>query len=126
MLTIKEMEEQTGLSSYTLRYYEKERIIIPRRLSNGRRAYSAEDLDWILFVKQLRELNVPIEAICEYAEYIRQGDLGLEKRTVFLQTYREKIKEQAKILQTVEKVIAKQMQIVSNEKKRVQKEQRKK
>lgn len=125
MLTMKEMENKTGLSSYTLRYYEKERIIIPQRQANGRRLYSDADVDWIVFVKQLRELDVSIEAVSEYAECVRLGEEGFENRLVFLQAQREKIKEQIKVLQIVEKTLTKQVQLIGNEKKRIQKEKRK-
>lgn len=126
MLTMKEMESQTGLSSYTLRYYEKERIITPKRQSNGRRTYTQEDVEWILFVKQLRELNMPIETIAAYANLMMQGDVGLEKRLAFLEEYRHQVKAQIKMLQIVEKTITKQVQLVGASKKKVDKQKRKK
>ena len=42
--TIKQAEEMTGLSADTLRYYEKEGIIAPRRHENGYRTYGENDI----------------------------------------------------------------------------------
>lgn len=51
----------TDLSVDTLRYYEKEGIICPRRGANGRRVYSDEDKTWIDFIKKLKDTAMPIK-----------------------------------------------------------------
>lgn len=47
--TIKEVSEQTGISSHTLRYWEKvfPEILIPLRTSGGQRRYTTNTLDSI-------------------------------------------------------------------------------
>ena len=42
--SIRQISEMTGITADTLRYYEKEGILSPRRLDNGYRIYSEEDL----------------------------------------------------------------------------------
>ena len=42
--TIKETAEKTGISTDTLRYYEKEGLVSPKRHDNGYRQYSEEDI----------------------------------------------------------------------------------
>jgi len=42
--TIKEIAEATGLSADTLRYYEKEGMVSPKRHENGYRYYDESDL----------------------------------------------------------------------------------
>lgn len=45
-MTIKEVEEQTGLSRSTIRFYEKEKLIEPlRNDKNGYRDYSETDVE---------------------------------------------------------------------------------
>ncbi|WP_278257090.1 MerR family transcriptional regulator [Nocardioides convexus] len=46
---IGEVVEQTGLSHHTLRFYERERLLLGEiaRDGAGRRRYSAADLEWI-------------------------------------------------------------------------------
>ena len=42
--TIKQASKETGLSTDTLRYYEKEKIIVPKRHENGYRYYNEDDI----------------------------------------------------------------------------------
>ena len=63
-MTIKEVEQQTGLNRSNIRFYEKERLIEPERnASNGYRDYSAEDVDTLKKIAYLRTLEISIEDI---------------------------------------------------------------
>lgn len=63
-MTIKEMEQITGLERSTIRFYEKENLIRPtRNASNGYREYSEADIDTIKKVAYLRTLGISIEDI---------------------------------------------------------------
>lgn len=45
-MTIKEVEEKTGLTRSNIRFYEKENLIFPERNEkNGYREYSQKDLE---------------------------------------------------------------------------------
>ena len=45
-MTIKEVEQMTGLTRSNIRYYEKEKLICPKRNeNNGYREYSNEDVE---------------------------------------------------------------------------------
>lgn len=63
-MTIKEVEEQTGLSRSNVRFYEKEDLIAPsRNESNGYRDYSDSDIENIKKIAYLRTLGISIEEI---------------------------------------------------------------
>ena len=63
-MTIKEIEEQTGLARSNIRFYEKEKLIGPsRNESNGYRDYSEKDLEDIKKIAYLRTLGISIEEI---------------------------------------------------------------
>ena len=63
-MTIKEVEEQTGLSRSNVRFYEKEKLITPaRNESNGYRDYSGSDIENIKKIAYLRTLGISIENI---------------------------------------------------------------
>lgn len=62
-MTIREVEQRTGLERATVRFYEKEGLLTPKRLENGYRDYSEEDVATLLRIKLLRELDVSIEDI---------------------------------------------------------------
>lgn len=63
-MTIKEVEEQTGLARSNVRFYEKEKLIEPSRNdSNGYREYSEKDVADIRKIAYLRTLGISIEDI---------------------------------------------------------------
>ena len=62
-MTIREAEQRTGLDRATIRFYEKEGLISPKRLDNGYRDYGEEEITTLLRIKLLRELGVSLEEI---------------------------------------------------------------
>lgn len=63
-MTIKEIEQVTGLNRSVIRYYEKEKLIDPiRNAANGYRDYSQEDVVNIQKIAYLRTLGISIEDI---------------------------------------------------------------
>jgi DNA-binding transcriptional MerR regulator len=74
IVTIKEIEELTGLARANIRFYEREGLISPERMSNGYRNYSDDDLQELLRIKLLRSLNVSIDEI----KSLQNGSLSLD------------------------------------------------
>ncbi len=97
--SIGEFSAITGLSIHTLRYYEKEKLIIPARKDNGRRCYSENDVNWIQFIKRLKDTNMPIKEIQKYAELRGKGDSTLIERMEMLTKHRIILKEEIATLQ---------------------------
>lgn len=62
-MTIREIEDATGLPRANVRYYESLGLIHPARAANGYRDYRQEDLDTLLKIKLLRQLDCSLEDI---------------------------------------------------------------
>lgn len=92
--TIGEFSNITKLSPPTLRYYEKEQLLIVSRNSAGRRFYTSEDIDWILFIKRLKDTGMSIKNIREYAVLRYQGESTLEQRLEILKKHRLAVVEE--------------------------------
>jgi len=91
-MTIKEISNITGLSIFTLRYYEKEGLIIRiKRDKNGRRDYNKEDVDWINFIKCLKITGMPINKIKIFINLFIEGDKTINERKKILLIHKEKI-----------------------------------
>src|SRR5215207_7203860 len=91
-LTIQEVSQATGLSSHTLRYYERIGLIHPiNRQENTRRCYTADDVGWIDFLLKLRATGMSIKDMQRYAELQRQGDATLPERVEMLKSLRDKV-----------------------------------
>ena len=97
--SISEFSRLTNLGIHTLRYYEHENLITPKRNSSNRRCYSDKDLAWIYFIKRLKDTGMPIKEIQRYAELRAEGDLTLNERLEMLTVHRESLNEQIKVLQ---------------------------
>lgn len=74
-LTIAQVAVATGLSTHTLRYYERIGLLdgVQRR-DNGHRVFRAEDMTWLAFLLRLRDTGMPIAQMLQYAALRRQGD----------------------------------------------------
>ncbi|MBS6643899.1 MAG: MerR family transcriptional regulator [Clostridiaceae bacterium] len=68
-MTIKEVEEKTGLARSNIRFYEKEKLIEPERnAANGYRVYSEKDVSELKKIAYLRTLDISIEDIRKIKE----------------------------------------------------------
>jgi DNA-binding transcriptional MerR regulator len=91
-MTIAEVSEQFGISSDTLRYYEKIGLIPPvKRNKGGIRDYGETDLNWVEFIKCMRSAGLPIEVLIEYVQLCMQGDKTIEARKKILQEQRKQL-----------------------------------
>ena len=91
-MTIKEVEERTGLTRSSIRFYEKEKLVEPTRNDkNGYRDYSESDVENIKKIAYLRTLEISIEDI----RSIMAGQVSLteiiEKQAAALQTQIESL-----------------------------------
>lgn len=62
-MTIKDVEEITGLARSNIRFYEKEELIRPERNGNGYRNYSEKDVALLKKIAWLRTLGISVEDI---------------------------------------------------------------
>ena len=71
-MTIKEVSERFGVSTDTLRYYERIGLI-PQiaRTAGGIRDYTESDISWVEHTICMRNAGVPIEALIEYIRLFR-------------------------------------------------------
>ena len=73
MYSAKEAAEITGLSTATLRYYEREKLI-PQitRTDQKYGQYADTDIEWIKMIQCMRMANIPIRSIKQYVELLIQ------------------------------------------------------
>ena len=101
ILTIQQAAQSTGLSSHTLRYYERCGLIAPvGRSTTGHRRYSAADLQWIEFLNKLRLTGMPIRQMQKYATLVRSHpNSAFDQRQQILEVHREAVAAQIQQLQ---------------------------
>ena len=99
-MKIMEVSEQYGISSDTLRYYERIGLIQPvNRNENGIRDYSEIDVRRVEFIKCMRSAGLPVEVLIEYVGLVQQGDKAIEARKAILKEQRELLVARMKEIQ---------------------------
>ncbi len=93
-LTIAEAAERTGLTRHTLRYYERDGLMLDVGRASGHRRYSERDLGWIELITKLRATGMPIREVRRYAELVRAGDGNEDERLALLRAHRERVRVQ--------------------------------
>lgn len=88
--------EVTGLSADTLRYYERDGLLLAPvcRSATGHRRYSADDLRWIELVTRLRGTGMPIRDVRRYAALVRAGSGTEADRLDLLRAHRQQVLDQ--------------------------------
>ena len=89
----------TGLSSPTLRYYEKEGLIKPHRTENDLRYYTDQDTSWIKFLLHLKSTGMTIEQLKQYVIWRSEGDSTIDKRINLLEEVRSNFEKEFEDLQ---------------------------
>lgn len=93
-LTVQDVSQATGLSTHTLRYYERIGLIHPiLREANSHRHYTRDDLGWIEFLLKLRATGMSINDMRKYAELQRRGDATLPERLEMLKALRDDVEK---------------------------------
>jgi DNA-binding transcriptional MerR regulator len=109
--SMKYVVEKLNVSANTLRFYESEGILNEiARDSKGRRIYSEENIEWINFIRCLRETGMPISKIKEYIDLYELGNATfLQRKEMMMQHKLEvqnKINESLKHLEVISYKVA--------------------
>lgn len=93
-MKIGEIANKTNLPASTLRYYEKKGLLKVDRDKNGRRYYKESDIEWIKFIRRLKETGMLIKDIQHYSELRYVGLITMPERLQILQLHRNYVLEQ--------------------------------
>lgn len=92
-LGIAEASARSGLSADTLRYYERDGLMLRPvgRASSGHRRYTERDLTWIELITRLRATGMPIRDVRRYAHLVRAGAGNEAERLALLREHRRQV-----------------------------------
>lgn len=93
IVKISEVSKKFGISTDTLRYYEKIGLIPSvSRNEGGIREYTEEDCNWIEFILCMKNAGLSIKTLVKYVDLFQQGDDTIEERKELLIKEREKLR----------------------------------
>jgi DNA-binding transcriptional MerR regulator len=114
-MKIAEVSEQYGISSDTLRYYERIGLIPPvNRTESGIRNYNELDIRRVEFIKCMRSAGLPIEILIEYVSLVQQGDQTIEARKEILKEQRAHLAAKIAELQKVLDILDHKIEVYEN------------
>lgn len=87
-MTIKEIEQRSGLERASIRFYEQQGLLSPGRAENGYRDYSPQDLVTLERVRFLRGLGFSVQEILSFQRDERALDEALPGRISALERER--------------------------------------
>ena len=114
-MKIMEVSEQYGLSSDTLRYYERIGLIPHvHRNESGMLDYDELDLRRVEFIKCMRSAGLPIEVLIEYIALVQKGDKTVEARKEILVEQRELLVARMKEMQKTLDILDNKIEVYEN------------
>ena len=114
-MKIAEASEQFGISSGTLRYYERIGLIPPvNRNESGIRDYSEIEVKRVEFIKCMRSAGLPIDVLIEYVGLVQQGDGTIEARKEILNEQREQLRARMREMQKTLDLLDHKIEVYEN------------
>ena len=99
-MKIAEVSERYGISTDTLRYYERVGLIPHvNRNGSGIRDYNDLDIRRVEFIKCMRSAGLPIEVVIEYVDLVQRGDRTIAARKEILKEQRDLLVERIQEMQ---------------------------
>ena len=98
--SISEVAKRTGLSIFTLRYYDKVGLLpFVDRTPRGVRDFKESDFDWLAVITCLKETGMPVKEIKQFIDWCLEGDSTLKDRLEVFIEHKKKVAEQIKLLE---------------------------
>jgi DNA-binding transcriptional MerR regulator len=99
--SIKTISQKSGLSQYTLRYYEREGVLpVVARDGNGNRCFDDEDLELISLICCLKDTGMAIADIKQFIALSKEGTGTLPDQRRLLQEHKQHIDEKIQFFQS--------------------------
>jgi len=114
-MKIAEVSERYGLSSDTLRYYERVGLIpTVNRNESGIRDYNELDLRRVEFIKCMRSAGLPVEVLIEYVALVQKGDRTIEARKEILIEQRKLLVDRMNEMQKTLDILDHKIEVYEN------------
>ncbi|QGV04704.1 MerR family transcriptional regulator [Lactobacillus acetotolerans] len=104
-MKISEVSQKFNLTPVTLRYYEKVGLIPKVERKHGVRNYQEYDLNWINFIKCMRQVKIPVNDLVKYTKLFQQGtDTKKARREILVNELHKLEKQDESIQETIAKL----------------------
>ena len=88
---IGELAKLTNLSEHTLRFYEKEGLLVPKRNDSNIRVYSEDDRLWADFIVHMKGTGMSLEDLKQYKDLRESNGDNYEELIAILIRHKENV-----------------------------------
>ncbi|WP_211746195.1 MerR family transcriptional regulator [Paenibacillus sp. Marseille-Q4541] len=103
--SIGEFANIVGVTTSTLRYYEMEGLLAPRRNENNIREYTDQDIGWIQFLLHLKASGMSITELKQYTDWRAMGDDTMIERLELLEERKRLVDQEIQALQQSQEIL---------------------
>lgn len=96
---IGELAKLININEHTLRYYEKEGLVIPERDKNNIRVYTEDNKLWAEFIIHMKATGMSLEDLKQYTELWALGKAKYEDLVKMLKNHREHVVKKIEMYQ---------------------------
>jgi DNA-binding transcriptional MerR regulator len=97
--SIGEFAEILGVTPSTLRYYEQEGLLTPRRNKNNLREFTDYDIGWAQFLLHLKGSGMSVTELKKYTKWRSMGDETIPDRLDLLEKRKHLVELEMQALQ---------------------------
>ncbi|MEM9787688.1 MAG: MerR family transcriptional regulator [Pseudomonadota bacterium] len=106
-MRIAEASEACGLSTHTIRFYEKSGMLPPiERGSDGHRRFTPHLIEWLTLLYWLRETGMSLAVMRRFASLSKTGDAGIAQRRQILLDHARALQAKRIALEKCESILA--------------------
>ncbi|KRK39461.1 MerR family transcriptional regulator [Loigolactobacillus bifermentans] len=99
--SIGQVATQTGITEYTLRFYDKAGLLpFVKRNAAGRRQFSSADVDFINLISCLKDTGMSLAEIKNFVDMSLAGDVTLPQRLALFKRQQQAVRQQIQDAET--------------------------
>lgn len=96
---IGELAKLINVNEHTLRYYEKEGLVVPERDKNNIRIYTEDNKLWAEFIIHMKATGMSLDDLKKYTELWALGKVKYEDLVKMLKDHRKHVVEKIEMYQ---------------------------
>ena len=97
LIQLKELSETTGIPERTIKFYEKENLILKPRIYKNKRFYEAKILDDLILIRDMQHIGYKLSRIAEFLNSVRDE----KEKSIIIDTMKQELNEKIKIAKAV-------------------------
>lgn len=97
--SIGEFAKILGVTASSLRYYERQGLLTPKRDENNLRRYTDDDIEWVKFLLHLKDSGMLITELKQYTKWHAIGDKTIQERLDLLENRKHLVQQEIQTLQ---------------------------